>query len=271
MSSLRRVGRRLAGHVPATAARLTARTAGASVERLSGFGRRERGVGQPPRWFQNGGNAATSRVLSRHRSGDTRAVEWRARQGTTTRAECARVAIAVASARASFETVRATYLSEAEMATGATTPPLRIGFDGVFFDPPTGARNETASASGIFFVLCVPRAFDASGVGTPMRGRRARESAAAGGVEPWRKVSSGRFSLEEDFYAKKSTTSNPCRRLQSARARKSALEAKRKLTPPAARTAAPTLRWGCARPPWARPRTSPARRTRPSSPPPPHP
>jgi hypothetical protein len=80
------------GHVPATAARFAAMIAGASVERLSGFGRSERGLGQPS-GFQNGGNAATSRVRSRHLSGVTRAVEWRARRETTTRAECARVVL----------------------------------------------------------------------------------------------------------------------------------------------------------------------------------
>jgi hypothetical protein len=77
-------------------------------------------------------------------------------------------------ARASFGAVRATHLSEAKTATGATTPPLRIGFVCVFFAPPTGARKETASASGIVFVLCVTRAFEANGVGTSMRDQRAR-------------------------------------------------------------------------------------------------
>ena len=200
IGSLRRVGRGLAGHAPATAARFTARIAGASVERLSGFGRSGAGWVSLRGWFQNGGNAATSRVLSRHRSGDTRAVEWRARQGTTTRAECARVAIAVASARASFETVRATYLSET--ATGATTP-LRIGFCRVFFAPPTGARKETASASGIVFVLCVTRASEAKGWG-----RRCGVDARAGvrrasGVERSRKAGAGAFRSKRMLFLPK--------------------------------------------------------------------
>jgi hypothetical protein len=97
IASLRRVGRRLAGHAPATAARFTARIAEASVERLSGFGRSGAGWVSLRGWFQNGGNAATSRVLSRHPS-DARAVEWRARRETATRAERARVVMSAARA-----------------------------------------------------------------------------------------------------------------------------------------------------------------------------
>ena len=75
-------------------------------------------------------------------------------------------------------------MSEAKTATGATTPPLRIGFVCVFFAPPTGARKETASASGIVFVLCVTRASEAKGWG-----RRCGVDARAGVrrrvVEDW--------------------------------------------------------------------------------------
>lgn len=201
IASLRRVGRRLAGHAPATAARFTARIAGASVERLSGFGRSGAGWVSRRGWFQNGGNAATSRVLSRHLS-DARAVEWRARRETATRAQRARVVMSAARARASFDAVRTTYLSEAKTATGATTPPLRIGFCRVFFAPPTGARKETVSASGIVFVLCVTRASEAK-----RWGRRCGVDARAGvrrasGVERSRKARAGAFRSKRIFCQK---------------------------------------------------------------------